>query len=467
MEPLTQHPPRSPGQALPGQAQPSEPGDLAVVHKVVAVAIAVAALVLVVAYSDRSWWQRLVIDLPAVAAAGIAGAALWRLFRPPAVNPRSRSAEQTRDAEQTRAEQALQPAQSPQAGGSNYLDLAAHDRLPVAVEPSGHPVPGPPGAPAPAPVAPGGADGSQPEAPRDSPLLGRPSKAQQAPWRLLPRSAQSGVAADEGLVGDLAVRAASIIGPNHRCQAPVVPRQDAYRVATDDASGHLVVAVADGVGNARFAELGANAAVSAAVRFCCDQLRPAAGGSPGISPGRANLALPEAVLRACFATAAKDMARTAASRRLQHHDVASVLMTVVVPALPASDNMRWAAVAWVGDLSAWVVRDGQWSHRAGDRKTPDGGILSHAVANALPDGAGGVRITAVDLEPGDLLVVATDGVGDAVEGLPELRAEFARRWSAPPAVARFVADIGFEAPQCDDDRTCVAVWVAHLGQGRP
>ncbi|MEV6495002.1 protein phosphatase 2C domain-containing protein, partial [Actinoplanes sp. NPDC051633] len=104
----------------------------------------------------------------------------------------------------------------------------------------------------------------------------RGSNAHAQPWLLPPHRSAPGIAADEAQVGDLSVRAASVVGPGHRCTEPVVARQDAYQLGRDRASRFLVVAVADGISASRHADRGATVAAQRSVDALAGRLDQAA-----------------------------------------------------------------------------------------------------------------------------------------------------------------------------------------------
>ncbi|HET6501263.1 MAG TPA: protein phosphatase 2C domain-containing protein [Amycolatopsis sp.] len=279
------------------------------------------------------------------------------------------------------------------------------------------------------------------------PRVGRGSKAQALPWLLPAHTVYPGIVADEARLGDLAVRAASVVGPGHRCEEPVTPRQDAYRLGRDESRRHLIVAVADGVSSSRFAELGATVAASAAVNILRERLSH--------SPDPAALAASDV-----FCGVAAQMADAAASRSLGNSDICAALVTAVIPAGPVpGDEPRQMWVAWVGDASVWTVRDGAWTFVAGDHKRASGGLESNAVAHALPDSPLTVTTTNIGLAPGAVVALVTDGVGDVLATLGEANQYFTRNWARPPSSTSFVNDVGYDAERFIDDRTAVAVWV--------
>ncbi|RKT89205.1 Serine/threonine protein phosphatase PrpC [Saccharopolyspora antimicrobica] len=277
------------------------------------------------------------------------------------------------------------------------------------------------------------------------PRFGRGSKAQALPWLLPAHAVYPGIAADEAQLGDLAVRAASVVGPGHRCEEPVVPRQDAYRLGRDDDGRYLIAAVADGVSSSRSAELGATVAVSAAITMLRDRLNTA--------PDLETLAATE-----IFSGVAAQMTDTATSRNLRGSDVCAALVIAVIPAHPVpGEREMW--VAWVGDASVWTLRDGVWSFAAGDDKRTTDGVESNALAHVLPDNPLTVTSRRFQLRTGDVVALMTDGVGDALATLGEANGYFARKWAAPPSATSFADDVGYDAERFIDDRTAVAVWV--------
>ncbi len=80
----------------------------------------------------------------------------------------------------------------------------------------------------------------------EPPVFGSVSPAARGAWMLPVEPAVCGVAADQATHGDLDVRAVSIVGPMHRCEAPGRRRQDSYQLGRDRSGRYLIIAVADG-----------------------------------------------------------------------------------------------------------------------------------------------------------------------------------------------------------------------------
>ncbi|SEG49339.1 Protein phosphatase 2C [Actinacidiphila yanglinensis] len=278
------------------------------------------------------------------------------------------------------------------------------------------------------------------------PRFGDGARAQGYPWLLPERTVQNGIAADEATVGALTLRAASVIGPGHRCARPAEPRQDSYRIGRSRDSRYAIVAVADGLSSAAWSDAGATTASSQAVTLLREQLATA--GFDGLDA------------KGLYGRIAESVAAQATGRGVATSDVATVLITAVVGE-PDADGVAGAWVAWLGDSSAWTLdpRDPLWLFSSGDPKDRAAAVISNEVAGRLPDTPQLARDHFVTLPPGAALALVTDGIGDAwADPASSVNEYFAQTWRSPVPATRFVADVGFDAPQCLDDRTAVVVW---------
>ncbi|MGW2222177.1 protein phosphatase 2C domain-containing protein [Nonomuraea sp. NPDC001684] len=267
------------------------------------------------------------------------------------------------------------------------------------------------------------------------------SPAARLPWRLPDEPALAGIAADAVSVGGLTVRAVSLVGPGHRCAEPAVPRQDAYRLGRDTAKRHLIVALADGMSDSRQSHLGANVAVTALVgRVRADLDR----GGP---------------LSACdvFLDAARQMAGSAVRHGVTEHDVRAAALVAVVPVSPDPGGRRTARLMALADVGGWLRLPQGWRRLIGEEKS---GLDAGRLTEFLPFHPDQVTSVTVELAPRAVLALATDGLGDALAPGDPLAGWFAGRWSAPPPIAEFLRDVGFESPGRLDDRTAVVVWCA-------
>ena len=183
--------------------------------------------------------------------------------------------------------------------------------------------------------------------PRTFPVVRQRSPIAAIPWRLPVAPSPSGLAADQGRVGGLDVRAASLVGPAHRCGAPALPRQDAYRLGQDARHDYLIVAVADGMSDSKHSDAGANVAASAVVGEIRTRL------DEGMSLDQLD---PSDI----FAAAAGQMIGAADQRGWNHDDVRCALAAAVIPAAVEGDSGRRAWLAALADVNVWLWQPGEW-----------------------------------------------------------------------------------------------------------
>jgi hypothetical protein len=212
-----------------------------------------------------------------------------------------------------------------------------------------------------------------------------------------------------------------------------------------------VVAVADGLGNAKQSELGANTAVSVAVGLLRDEVEQ--GGDPG-----------GVDFRRVYNTVAENMAQQAANRRLSQRDVDAVMIAAVIanPQYDGGEAIAW--VSWIGDVSAWLLvpQAERWQFAAGDRKDGTDEMASNAVAGTLPGTPDRVETAVVRIPHGAALALVSDGVGDALASIDAANRHFAKAWATPPSAVSFLNDVSYDAERFLDDRTAVVVWNGHV-----
>jgi hypothetical protein len=287
--------------------------------------------------------------------------------------------------------------------------------------------------------------------PPTPPLFGdRASAAHNRPWHLPARMTQPGISADEATLGRLIVRAASIVGPGHRCDEPALPRQDAYALARDLSGRWLAIAVADGLSSGHRSDLGAETAANTAVRMIIDSLDQ---GLQADFPG-------------VFAAVASRLVAEAQRLGVAPTELSTVLLAGLIDSQPNSQGVHAARFAWVGDVSVITPRSGGWDTIGGDVKsTKDSGLESNVVAASLPAEPEQVQAKSANLSPGSCVVFATDGVSDVIRMERSASDHFYQRWQRPISAADFLNDISYEARGHQDDRTAVGVWVDG-GSGR-
>lgn len=275
------------------------------------------------------------------------------------------------------------------------------------------------------------------------PVMYQGSQLTELPWRLPAQPAPPGMAADSARVGDLEVRAASVVGAGHRIdETNASPRQDAYRVGRDAASRHLVVAVADGMSDSPHSDTAAAVAALALVNALRRQLDE---GVPLLRLDHAS----------AFLEAAGQVHAVARQRHWPADSVRTVATAAVVPAAAGPDGGRDLWLAGLGDTTAWVRRPQHWSLKLGDKQR---GLDAGRLDAYLPHTPEAVRQQLVRLAPGDVLALTSDGVGDALADLPEAHNWFHRQWTSPVSAFELLLHINYDSHQRNDDRTAVVVW---------
>lgn len=205
--------------------------------------------------------------------------------------------------------------------------------------------------------------------------------------------------------------------------------------------GFLLAAIADGLGSASDSHRGAQLAVAHSldyVTWALDRRR-----------------MSEVDLEA--AVDAADRAIRAAGPRPEER--ASTL-TVAVTSVEPYNFCHEFRVARVGDGSAFLLSDGEFRQLfgRGAEGTDDVDTVVHDTRTAcLPDRAGAVEIVESRLEPGQALVLVTDGVGIPLT-VPEIATYLAECWSEPPGPVEFLHAMQFRAKSFDDDRSAVVIW---------
>ncbi|MCK8676019.1 protein phosphatase 2C domain-containing protein [Streptomyces lichenis] len=255
-------------------------------------------------------------------------------------------------------------------------------------------------------------------------------------------------------VGGLTVRATSVRGDSHNWEGGC--RQDAMavtRIGPPEAE-MLLLAVADGVGSARYSHLGSHDAVRLAAR----QLDRAAEGVHAALRSGDDAALRELAGRAVAGVVAGLRAegqRRAyeAERPYQDGDHSTTLHVLLVPTDP---HIRERALLGVGDGGHLLLRDGTWLREGtGDEAVLDTRTeaLPHAYRKA------GARI--LRAMAGDVLLLGTDGITNPLtQKDPAFRTHLAAAWGVggAPSLSDFLWQAQTRAKSYDDDRTVICLW---------
>ncbi|MEV4638070.1 protein phosphatase 2C domain-containing protein [Actinoplanes sp. NPDC049548] len=352
-----------------------------------------------------------------------------------------------------------------QGGGRPPDSEAPPQREQIFVAPAGPRVtPGPPMPSAPPPQrhaaqpeSPPAARAPQPQETRprrpwDPPVVGKPTAA-FAPKPSMASAYRPDYIADGWATRDFVVRAASVRGYSHRVSGD--PRQDDIAVAWHEASGAVLFAVADGVGNAPLSHVGATSACRAAISAMTTGLD-----SP---TGRVDWAglLQGAAWQIC------EQARISLGLREINKQAAEEQMATTLVAgmvLPHPDGPRVELVQ-AGDSSAWIlnVRARRYQCLTPTKFRQGEEVFSNSVV-ALP------RVPPTDvkhglLNQGEILLVGTDGFGDPLgDGNNMIGDHFADAFHELPPVLKFANDLDFSRETWDDDRTLFALW-PHRSRG--
>jgi serine/threonine protein phosphatase PrpC len=242
--------------------------------------------------------------------------------------------------------------------------------------------------------------------------------------------------ADGGSALGLKVRAASVRGLQKRFVGG--PRQDDLCLGVHAASATLIAAVADGVSAAPRADLGAALAVRYATAAVARHLDEGAIDWSNVFEQAAWALVSEA--------------------ERAGENAGALATTLLVAAVSAPDGEEAEVqVAAVGDSPAFRLQCRNY-HPIVCAPEREDELIGGGVA-ALPRDAGEVRTNSCALEPGDVLLLCTDGVAlPLAGGAGELGRTFARELANPPDVVDFARLLDFSRSTYDDDRTLVAVW---------
>ncbi|ROP46644.1 serine/threonine protein phosphatase PrpC [Streptomyces sp. PanSC9] len=246
---------------------------------------------------------------------------------------------------------------------------------------------------------------------------------------------------DGARVGRVTVRAASVRGDSHNWEGTC--RQDAMtvtRIGPPDAE-MLLLAVADGLGSAKSSHFGSYRMTrQAAIKL--DQ--------EAESIFAALSAQDEGELRGI---ANKAIVGAVGEARIAEYEATTLHVLLV----PTNADVRERVVFSVGDGGLFVLRGGRWEHGnpAGDSSLLD------TRTEALPHAYRSVKSFLLRTEPGEVLLLGTDGITNPLtQKDPEFALRLAHAWGGPeiPSLSDFVWQAQTRAKSYDDDRTVICVW---------
>ncbi len=246
----------------------------------------------------------------------------------------------------------------------------------------------------------------------------------------------------------ITVRGVSQRGHLHRYNG--APRQDDFALHRLP-DGRVIVLVADGVSGAPQSHIGAATVTKQAADWLHSNLADDVGHTDW-------LALLKSAAWALTERAQTLLGLDGPDPVRAEEELATTLVCAVVE--PAGDKTLRAYLTSAGDSVAWLLSGGQFLEVVAGKSVPAVGVASSAVVG-LPRLPAEVIPIVVDIAENDVLLIATDGIGDPLGsgqgGVGNLFREVLTKPS-PPSLIEFAHAVDFSRETFDDDRTLVAVW---------
>jgi serine/threonine protein phosphatase PrpC len=243
---------------------------------------------------------------------------------------------------------------------------------------------------------------------------------------------------DGAALPGLVVRAASVRGDAHRYYG--TPRQDSMGLWKVDES-HLLACVADGLGSKEMSHLGAMAVCKAAYGNLTDFFEHA-----------------DVTTAAEYfiENIADDLREWAVRGEFAVDSLSTTFLAAVIDHNAETSRTR-ARIMRVGDSAAMLLHKGVWVPCFPEE---NGQMVSTSATHALPSGTGHVEVAVHDLEPGDMLLLCTDGLAKPMTQSKQVGDQLSAWWSRPepPSLPEFFWQFSFRAKSYDDDRTAICVW---------
>ena len=246
----------------------------------------------------------------------------------------------------------------------------------------------------------------------------------------------------------MTVRGVSQRGHVHRYNG--APRQDDFAVHLLP-DGRVIVLVADGVSGAPQSHIGASTVTKQAAEWLHTNL------------GQDLSSTDWSALLKSAAWALSERAQTllgldAPDPMRAEEELATTLVCAVIE--PTGPQTLRAYLVSAGDSAAWLLSAGEFVDIVTGKTVSATGIASSAVVG-LPRLPPEVPPKGVDIEEHDVLLIATDGIGDPLGsgqgGVGNLFRDVLTKPS-PPSLIEFAHAVDFSRETFDDDRTLVAVW---------
>ena len=259
----------------------------------------------------------------------------------------------------------------------------------------------------------------------------------------------------------MTVRGVSQRGHLHRYNG--APRQDDF-AAHRLPEGRVIVLVADGVSGASQSHIGASTVIKQAAEWLHTSLGEDVADTDW-------MALFKSAAWAITERAQTLLGLDAPDPVRAEEELATTLVCAVIES--TGPRALRAHLVSAGDSAAWLLSAGQFVEVVAGKTVPAAGVASSAVVG-LPRLPPEVIPITVDIKDSDVLLIATDGIGDPLGhgqgGVGNLFREVLTRPSVPSLI-EFAHAVDFSRETFDDDRTLVAVWprkrLAHEAVVRP
>ncbi|MCV7088769.1 protein phosphatase 2C domain-containing protein [Mycobacterium interjectum] len=246
----------------------------------------------------------------------------------------------------------------------------------------------------------------------------------------------------------ITLRGASLRGHLHRYNG--APRQDDFALH-HLADGRVIALVADGVSGAPQSHIGASTATRQAAEWLHANLDENLAATDWVGLLKSTAWALNERAQSLLGLAEPDPVRA-------EEQLATTLMCAVIE--PVGPGALRAYLVGAGDSAAWLLSSGRFTQILGGKSEPESGITSSAVVG-LPRVAPEVTAVQVDIKGDEVLLIATDGIGDPLGagqgGVGNLFRDVLTR-PCPPSLIEFAHAVDFSRETFDDDRTLVAVW---------
>lgn len=259
---------------------------------------------------------------------------------------------------------------------------------------------------------------------------------------------RSDVMVDGWSTDSITLRGVTQRGHLHRYNG--TPRQDDFSVH-HTSEGRVIIAVADGVSQARRSHIGASKATQYAAKWLHSSVPESIRDIDWLQMFQNTAWALNETAQSVLGLSAPDPVATEA-------ELATTLVCAVIE--PSGAGGLKAHVAGVGDSSAWLLSRGSFSKLLCGKNTGADGIRTSEVVG-LPRVPSEIESIEIEIGVGEVLLIGTDGIGDPLgtgEGAVGDLFRRALQRPSPPTLIEFAHAVDFSRQSFDDDRTLVAVW---------